>query len=78
MILLEVCTLLPSSECYDLDNYDILDSVIAQRLAIVEEHYSEKVARIIGNMLDYDYTERMDLVELSIYVNRELNRNENG
>jgi hypothetical protein len=28
--------------------------------------------------LDYDYTERMDLVELSIYVNRELNRSDNG
>ncbi len=40
MILLEVCTLLPSSECYDPENYDILDSVIAQRLAIVEDHYS--------------------------------------
>jgi hypothetical protein len=52
--------------------------VIAQRLAIVEEHYNEKIARIVGNMLDYDYTERMDLVEMSIYINRELNRGENS
>lgn len=28
MILLEVATLQPSADCYDVENYDILDGVI--------------------------------------------------
>jgi hypothetical protein len=72
MVLLEVCTLLPSEECYDCDNYDILDSVINERVLLVEEYYGERVAKIVANMLDYDYTERMNLKDLSIWVNRQL------
>lgn len=64
--------MLPSTECYDSDNYDILDSVINERIVLVEEYYGEKIARIIANMLDYDYTERMTLRDLSIWVNRQL------
>ena len=37
--MLEVCTLLPSVECYDSENYDILDSVINERVLLVEEYY---------------------------------------
>lgn len=59
MILLEVATLLPSLDCYDVENYDILDGVINERLILVEEYYGSKISRIIANMLDYDYTERM-------------------
>ena len=70
MTLLEVATLMPSSECYEADNYNILDAVVNQRLDMIGDHYSEKIARIIGNMLDYDYTERMDLKELSIFISR--------
>lgn len=36
----------------------------------MEEHYNERVARIIANMIDYDYSERMDLKELAIWINR--------
>lgn len=72
MVLLEVCTLLPSEECYDSDNYDILDSVINERVLLVEEYYGERVVKIVANMLDYDYTERMNLKDLSIWVNRQL------
>jgi hypothetical protein len=36
----------------------------------VREFYSEEIAAIVANMLDYDYTERMGLKEVSIYVNR--------
>jgi hypothetical protein len=36
MVLLEVCTLLPSEECYDSENYDILDSMINERVLLVE------------------------------------------
>jgi hypothetical protein len=30
------------------------------------------VAKIVANMLDYDYTERMTLKDLSIWINRQL------
>lgn len=40
----------------------------------MREYYSEEIASIVANMLDYDYAERMSLKELSIFVNRELNR----
>ena len=40
----------------------------------MKEYYSEEIAAIIANMLDYDYSERMGLKEVSIFVNRELNR----
>jgi hypothetical protein len=30
------------------------------------------MARILANMLDYDYSERMSLKELAIWVNRQL------
>jgi hypothetical protein len=72
MILLEVCTLLPSEECYDSESYDILDSIINERVILVEEYYGERIAKIIANMLDYDYSERMNLKDLSIWVNRQL------
>jgi serine/threonine protein kinase len=72
MVLLEVCTLLPSEECYDSENYDILDAVINERVMLVEDYYGERVAKIVANMLDYDYTERMNLKDLSIWVNRQL------
>ncbi len=72
MVLLEVATLLPSTDCYDSENYDILDSVINERIILVEEYYGDKIARIIANMLDYDYTERMNLRDLSIWINRQL------
>jgi hypothetical protein len=75
MLLLETATLLPSNECYDSDNYDILDAVINERIILVEEYYGEKIARVIANMLDYDYTERMNLRDLSIWVNRLLTTN---
>ena len=72
MVLLEVATLLPSSECYDLESYQILDTVLRERILLVGEYYGDKIARIIANMLDYDYNERMNMKELSIWVNREL------
>ena len=36
MLMLQVCTLQPSSTCYDPATYDILDSVISDRLILVE------------------------------------------
>lgn len=41
---------------------------------MIKEYYSEEIAAIVGNFLDYDYVERMGLKEASIFVNRELNR----
>lgn len=41
-------------------------------MLLVEEYYGERVAKIVANMLDYDYTERMNLKDLSIWVNRQL------
>jgi hypothetical protein len=33
-----------------------LDSVINERVLLVEEYYGERIAKIVANMLDYDYT----------------------
>ena len=38
----------------------------------MEEYYGSKISRIIANMLDYDYSERMGFKELSIWINRQL------
>ena len=72
MLMLEVTTLLPSSECYDLEGYQIYHEVLKERIMMIGEYYGEKIARIIANMIDYDYEERMTLKELSIWINREL------
>ena len=57
--MLEVCTLRSSSDCYDLTNYDILGDVIGDRISEIEQKYSNSIVRIIANMLDYDFEERM-------------------
>jgi hypothetical protein len=41
---------------------------------LVKEYYSDEIAAIVANLLDYDYVERLTLKEASIFVNRELNR----
>ena len=60
LILLEATTLMPSSECYDPATYDIFNNIVSERLELVEDHYNDKIASFIGNMIDYDYTERMN------------------
>ena len=52
--------------------------LLKERISQVKEYYGENIARIIANMLDYDYTERMTLKELSIWVNRELAHSREG
>ena len=52
---------MPASECFDPSTYDIFNNIIGERLELVEEHYNDTIARIIANMIDYDYSERMDL-----------------
>ena len=59
MLMLEVCTLRPSSDCYDLTNYDILADVVSDRIYEIEQKYPNNIVRIIANMLDYDFEERM-------------------
>lgn len=41
---------------------------------MIKDYYSDEIASIIANMLDYDYVERMNLKDISIFVNRQLNR----
>ena len=65
---------MPSYECYDEETCDILDEVVTERVELVKEYYSEEIAAIVANLLDYDYSERMSLKEASIFVNRELNK----
>lgn len=72
MILLEVCTLKPSSECYDDDNFDIFDKVIQERLDLVRQLYPLKLVQLLALMLEYDYTKRLNAQELSIIVNEEV------
>ena len=72
MIVLEACTMLPSSQCFDESTYDIFNSLITDRLELVEEHYGSKLASIIANMIDYDYSERMLMKDVAIWINREF------
>ena len=53
-----MCTLKSSSECYDDDNFDILDKAIQERLTMVRECYPLKIAELLTMMLEYDYTKR--------------------
>ena len=46
--------------------------MVNERVILVEEYYGERVAKIVANLLDYDYSERMNLRELSIWLNRQL------
>lgn len=39
MVMLEVTTLLPSIECYDMENYQIFDPVLKERVLMVSEYY---------------------------------------
>lgn len=43
---------------------------MTERVELVKEFYSGEIASIVANMLDYDYSERMSLKEVSIFVNR--------
>jgi hypothetical protein len=52
---------MPSTECYDSNNFDIFSSVVSERLELVKEHYHSSIAKIIGNMVNYDFNERMSL-----------------
>ena len=72
MIILEVCTLKSSGDCYDDDNFDIFDKVIQERLDLVRELYPLKLAELLGLMLEYDYMKRRSVEELSIVVNEEV------
>jgi hypothetical protein len=72
LLLMEVCTLKSPAECYDLTSYSILDEVITARIEEIEEIYSRKIVSIVANMLDYDFEERMNSKQLSIWVNRTL------
>lgn len=39
MIMLEVTTLMSSHECYDLENYQIFDPMLKERILMVSECY---------------------------------------
>ena len=72
MILLEVCTLKSSSECYDDDNFDIFDRVIQERLDLVKQLYPLKLFELLSTMLEYDYTIRLCVRDLSFIFNEEV------
>lgn len=72
MILLECASLKPSTECYDWENWDILDREVRERLEMVRRFYSSRFARYLGLMLEYDYTERMEAKDMALRFNREV------
>lgn len=59
MILLEFCSLLPSSDCYDPESYSIIDSVIQERLDKISEIYNPLVSDCIDLMLQYEVGKRI-------------------
>ena len=46
--------------------------MISSRVKEIEGRYSERIARIIANMLDYDLDERMAPKEFAVWINREI------
>lgn len=48
MIALEFCSLQPSAECYDEENYSLVDRVIKERLVKVAKLYSPNIADCIA------------------------------
>lgn len=51
MILLEIMTLQPSSECYHEETYNIIDHVIKERINKINKIYTKEIADLIKNML---------------------------
>ena len=70
MIMLEACTFKSFGDCYDTESYDILNAVINERIEEIEDRYSNEIAMLIANMLDYDMEERISPKDLSIWVSR--------
>ena len=68
MTILEFCTLEQSSECFDEENYSLVDKVIRSRLAKTAQFYSPAIADCLAEMLKYDVDERIDPQELAIAV----------
>lgn len=59
MIFLETATLQSSSEFYDEKTFDIFSQTIEQSLSEVENRYGSTVVKIIANMIDFDFDERI-------------------
>ena len=59
IVLLEAATLKLSCEFYDTVSFDIYEEVIERCLTYSEERYGTVVARIIANMIDFDFEERI-------------------
>lgn len=72
MILLETLTLTSSEECYDPESYDILDEIVSAKIQTVREFYPEFLVKLVERMLEYDYSERSSIKQLSIEMNREV------
>ena len=68
MILLEAATLRPSSLCYEQSSLDILDREVQDRLMMVEKFYPPMFRKILEKMLCYDYEQRMNPHQLSVFV----------
>lgn len=51
MILLEIATLQPSIECYDLRECEILDDVITERLEKLQDIYQPQIHKLIEIMI---------------------------
>jgi hypothetical protein len=75
--MLEFCSLKPSCEIYDSDNYDIIDScnymsktVIQERLQSISQKYSHKIVEVIRVMLEYEVSLRIDGIHLAQLVNQ--------
>lgn len=72
MILLEFCTLTPSSECYDPETYSIVDSIINERVEKTRSLYNPLIADCIDLMLQYEVDKRIPPIELAYAVHAKV------
>lgn len=60
IVLLETAVLCGSEEFYDTASLDIMEEVVEKSLAEVKARYGSIVTKIIANMIDFDFEERLD------------------
>ena len=75
MIMLEFCSLEPSSECYDPETYNILDEIVQERLFKISKIYNPLLAQCFGMMLQGDVNQRPGPIELSYMIHAKIRQN---
>lgn len=72
MVLLEFCSLEPSSECYDEETYHLIEERIRERIFKCSQIYHPLISHALDMMLQLEPSKRIPPVELSYQVHAKL------